>query len=235
MNGAGVCLHTSIIPLWGTPLLLHFAAVSSRQEEKQRRREERRPGNRPRRRAPRAASGLQIALGGVGGLAVIAVVVLLATGALGGDSSADRRSAPAADVTLPEQQIGDLKQAADAAGCKLSNPEIEGAQHEEKGVQGLGLQDQPADVRQPLPRVVRRRRLRARRRARPGDARAHARARPHRRPVQARHAGEDRSAARGPARRAERGLPHAAVREHHGHGGAGRPLRRGATPSPARP
>ena len=35
-------------------------------------------------------------------------------------------------MTIPEQVIGDVKEAAKAAGCKLEHPAIEGAQHEER-------------------------------------------------------------------------------------------------------
>jgi len=81
---------------------------------------------------------LQIVLGGLVGVAAIAVVVLLVSGALGGDgnasgSAAGEASTPdAANVSIPEPAIGGLEEAAKAAGCKLSNPEIEGAQHEDR-------------------------------------------------------------------------------------------------------
>jgi len=78
---------------------------------------------------------VQFALAGVGGLAVIAVVVALASGAVGGDDGGGDGSAAqptAEDVQLPEQQIGELEPAADAAGCQLRNPEIAGAQHEDR-------------------------------------------------------------------------------------------------------
>jgi len=107
--------------------------VSSRAEEKQRRREEREARERAEKAGAARRKRLQFALVGVGGLAVIVVAVLLISGTLGGDSSsADGGSAPAADVALPEQAIGDMKEAAAAAGCKLGNPAIEGAQHEDK-------------------------------------------------------------------------------------------------------
>ena len=90
-------------------------------------------------------------------------------------------------------------------------PRLRGRQPRAEGLHGLGLQDEPADLRQPLPRLVRRRRLRAGHDAEPRHARPHARARADRRPVQEGHAEGRRRQARGAARRAERRLPHAAV------------------------
>jgi hypothetical protein len=115
-------------------VLLHFAAVSSRQEEKQRRREERLAREKAEKAAAARRQRLQLAGGALAGIAVIAAVVLLASGAIGGSSSGSDGAAPAADsdITLPEQQTGDLDAAAKAAGCKLSNPPIEGRNHETK-------------------------------------------------------------------------------------------------------
>ena len=94
--------------------------------------------------------------------------------------------------------------------------------HEDKEFNGVGLQDQPADLRQPLSRSgTRTASTTPGRHAEPRHARPHARARPHQRPVQAGHAGRD--VAQLEALLAEsRRLPHAALPEHHGHGRAGR-------------
>jgi hypothetical protein len=110
--------------------------VSHRQEEKQRRREEREAREKAERARAAARKRLQFAVGGLVAVAAIAVVVLLVTGTIGGSGN-DEESAAAtpeasSNVTIPEQEVGDLKQAAKAAGCKLENPEIEGAQHEER-------------------------------------------------------------------------------------------------------
>ena len=79
---------------------------------------------------------LQLALGGVVAIAAVAVVVLLVSGALGGsggDGESAEGSAPeASNVPIPEQEIGDLKAAAKAAGCRLANPEIEEPKHEQR-------------------------------------------------------------------------------------------------------
>ena len=125
-----------MIPHRGTEVLLHFAAVSSRQEEKQRRREERVAREQAEKAAAARRQRLTFAGAVVAGVAVIGVVVLLVAGVLGGgDGTGDEQAAQpsaAANVQLPEQQIGDLQQAAEAAGCKLTNPPIEGATHETK-------------------------------------------------------------------------------------------------------
>jgi hypothetical protein len=110
--------------------------VSHRQEEKQRRREEREAREKAEKARAASRRRLQIALGGLVGVAAIVVVVLLVSGTIGGSGGGDETAAAApeaaSDVTIPDQAIGDLKEAAKAAGCKLENPEIEGAQHEER-------------------------------------------------------------------------------------------------------
>jgi hypothetical protein len=118
-------------------VLLHSTAVSSRQEEKQRRREERLAREKAEKARAARAQRLRLAGGAVAGIAVIAVAVLLISGTVGGSSggSGDAKSADSvdtSDVTLPAQQIGDLAAAAKAAGCKLTNPPIEGRNHETK-------------------------------------------------------------------------------------------------------
>jgi Protein of unknown function (DUF3105) len=108
--------------------------VAHRQEEKQRRREERLA----RERAEAAAAGrrkrLQLVVGAVLGLAVIAGVIVLAVGVVGGggktNSPSDR--AAASGVKLPEQQVSDINAAAKAAGCVLQHPAIEGRGHADK-------------------------------------------------------------------------------------------------------
>ena len=112
-----------IIPHWGTGLLLHFAAVSSRQEEKQKRREERMAREQAEKAAAARRQRLTMAGGVLAGVAVIAVAVLLISGA-----NPTARS----DIELPKQQTSDLVAAAKAAGCKLTNPAIEGRNHEQK-------------------------------------------------------------------------------------------------------
>ena len=111
--------------------------MSHRQEEKQRRREERLAREKAEKARAARRQRLQLALGGVLGIAAIAVVVLLVSGTIGGDDAAGGNGdgatpETASNVTLPEQQIGDVEEAAEAAGCRLTHPEIEGNQHEDK-------------------------------------------------------------------------------------------------------
>ena len=79
---------------------------------------------------------LQLALGAGVGLAAVAVVVVLLTGAVGSDSGSGEgessQPSAASNVSIPQQETGDMQAAAKAAGCKLANPEIEGAQHEDR-------------------------------------------------------------------------------------------------------
>jgi hypothetical protein len=109
--------------------------VSSRQQEKQRRREERLAHERAEKAKAARRKRLQLAIGGLVGVAAIAVVVAIASGAVGGDENGGDGGAQqpsASEVNLPEQQIGDLQQAAEAAGCEVNDPEITGAQHEDR-------------------------------------------------------------------------------------------------------
>jgi hypothetical protein len=111
--------------------------VAHRQEEKQRRREERLAKEKAEKARAARRRRMQLALGGVAGLAAVAAVALLVSGALGGDGGAGGEgegSQPqaASNITLPEQEIGDVREAARAAGCRLTSPEIEGRGHESR-------------------------------------------------------------------------------------------------------
>jgi hypothetical protein len=109
--------------------------VASRQEEKQRRREERMARERAEAAAAARRKRLQLALGGVLGLAVIAGVVVLALGLFSKDGSGGGEGdpgTPAASVALPQQQTSNIDDAAKAAGCELQHPAIEGRSHEDK-------------------------------------------------------------------------------------------------------
>ena len=121
--------------------------MSSRQEEKRRRREERLAREKAEKARAARRQRLQLALGGLVGIAAIAVVVLLVTGALGGDGGGggegEASTPEATDVSIPEQQIGDVQEAAKAAGCRLSHPEIEGATHEERQFQASDYKSNP--------------------------------------------------------------------------------------------
>jgi hypothetical protein len=108
--------------------------VASRQEQKEARRRERL--ERERREASAAARirRLQLAGGGLLGLAIIAAVVVAIVAGFGGDDSGPQApdAGDQAAAKLPPPQTSDYEQAAKAAGCTLANPAFEGATHEEK-------------------------------------------------------------------------------------------------------
>jgi hypothetical protein len=105
--------------------------VSSRQEEKERRRRERLEREQAEARRAARRKRLQLAFGVALGLAVIAgVVVAVVVGTGGGNG--EPKQATASKVKLPTQTVSDIKEAAKAAGCTLSNPAFEGADHEQK-------------------------------------------------------------------------------------------------------
>jgi Protein of unknown function (DUF3105) len=117
--------------------------VAHRQEEKERRRQERLERERAEKAKVARRKRMQLALGTLGAIAAVAVVVLLVSGTVGGDDSAAEPSAPASDVTLPEQEIGDLRQAAKAASCTLRSPDIEGSTHETKDFKASDYKSNP--------------------------------------------------------------------------------------------
>jgi hypothetical protein len=64
-------------------------------------------------------------------LALIAGIVVVVFVLGGSDSSGEPKTA-SSTAKLPTQQVSDIKAAAKAAGCTLSNPAYEGADHEQK-------------------------------------------------------------------------------------------------------
>jgi hypothetical protein len=109
--------------------------MASRQEEKEARRKERQERERKEAAAAARKKRLQLVGGGVLAIAAIAAVVIAIVAAAGGNDeqeAAAPSSGASAAVKLPEQQTSDFEAAAKAAGCTLSNPEYEGAGHEEK-------------------------------------------------------------------------------------------------------
>jgi hypothetical protein len=120
--------------------------VSSRQEQKEARRRERMERERKEKAAAARRKRLQIG-GGVllGAGAIAAVVVAIAVGFGGGDGGSG--TAPEVDpevaARIPEQQTTDMDAAAKAAGCELSNPQFEGANHEEKDFKPSDYQTNP--------------------------------------------------------------------------------------------
>jgi hypothetical protein len=104
--------------------------VSSRQEEKERRRQERLERERAEARRAARRKRVQYAFGGLLAVAAIAGIVLAVV--LAGGDGGEGKAQPASDtanVKLPVQQTSDIKEAAEAAGCKLTNAQFEGANH----------------------------------------------------------------------------------------------------------
>jgi hypothetical protein len=123
--------------------------VSHRQEEKERRRQERLEREQAAARAASYRKRMQLALGGllaVGAVAAVVVFVVIGIGGSGGGGGDGEPIEPpdTASVSLPQQQIGDAKEAAEAAGCKLIEAPNEGATHEDK-------QFKPSDYKQNPP------------------------------------------------------------------------------------
>jgi hypothetical protein len=107
--------------------------VSSRQEEKERRRQERLEREQAEAKRAGRRKRMQLAFGGllaVAAIAGIVVAVIISTG--GGDGGTSKSADAASKVKLPEQAISDIKEAAKAAGCTLTNPAFETANHEER-------------------------------------------------------------------------------------------------------
>ena len=126
--------------------------MASRQEEKERRRQERLKREEAERKAAARRKRVQLVFGGLLGLAAIGgIIAVVALGVLGGDSGSGsgeagepaQPSEAAAEVQLPEQKVGDLDEAAKAAGCKVTHPEIEGATHEDKAFQASDFKTNP--------------------------------------------------------------------------------------------
>jgi hypothetical protein len=108
--------------------------VSSRQEEKERRRQGRLEREQAEAKRASRRKRMQLAFGGLLALAAIAgivVAVLVSTGG-GGDDGPKQASDGASTAKLPTQQVSDIKEAAEAAGCTLNNPAYEGANHAQK-------------------------------------------------------------------------------------------------------
>jgi hypothetical protein len=121
--------------------------VASRQEEKERRRAERLAREEAERRAAGRRQRLQLVFGVVLGVAVIAGIALAVSGVVGGGGGdGGNPSKPASESSLPklpQQQTGDLAAAAKAAGCKVSNPAIEGRTHETRDFKASDYKTNP--------------------------------------------------------------------------------------------
>jgi hypothetical protein len=119
--------------------------VASRQEEKERRRKERL--EREQREAAAASRRKRVQLVGavlLGAVLIGAAAIALIVGTGGGDSETEAQ-APAKDAAskLPQQETSDFKAAAKAAGCTLSNPAYEGANHATKDFKASDYKTNP--------------------------------------------------------------------------------------------
>jgi Protein of unknown function (DUF3105) len=136
-----------MIPLGGTAVRYPALPVASRQEEKERRRAERLAREEAERRAAGRRQRLQLVFGVVLGVAVIAGIALAVSGVVGGGGGdGGNPSKPASESSLPklpQQQTGDLAAAAKAAGCKVSNPAIEGRTHETRDFKASDYKTNP--------------------------------------------------------------------------------------------
>jgi hypothetical protein len=108
--------------------------MANRADEKARRREERKAAEEAERKAAARKQRMGIIGGVVAALAVVAVAgVLIASGGGDGKAAEDGGRTPSANLpTLPVQQESDYEKAAEAAGCVLQHPAIEGAGHESR-------------------------------------------------------------------------------------------------------
>jgi hypothetical protein len=122
--------------------------VASRQEEKERRKAERLAREEAERRSAGRRKRLQMAFGALIAIVAVAGVAFAATslggGGSGSDSAEPSKPASEADLpTLPQQQTSDLAAAAKAAGCTVTNPANEGANHSDKDFQASDYKTNP--------------------------------------------------------------------------------------------
>jgi hypothetical protein len=119
--------------------------VASRQEEKERRRQERMEREAAEARAASRRKRLQLVVGGLLAVAAVAaVIVALVLGLGGGDEGVEpRQASSAAAAALPEQKVSDLKEAADAAGCTLTNASFEGQNHADRNFTAADYKTNP--------------------------------------------------------------------------------------------
>ena len=108
--------------------------MASREAEKEARRKARLEQEAAERAAEGRRKRLQIVLAGILAVGVVvAAVILIANGGSGHKAADDNVSEASANgVKLPTQQISDVDEAADAAGCKLTHPPDEGRGHADK-------------------------------------------------------------------------------------------------------
>jgi hypothetical protein len=120
--------------------------VSSRQEEKERRRRERQELEAAQQAKKARAKRLQFVFGGgltVLVVAAIVVGVVVLSSSSGGGGSGTPKTANAKGVAIPALAQSDLKKAAAAANCTVTNPAIEGNTHESKDFKASDYKTNP--------------------------------------------------------------------------------------------
>jgi hypothetical protein len=117
--------------------------MSSRQEEKERRRREREEREQAEKAAAARRKRLQIVLGALVAVLVIAGGAFAAVQGLGGDEGGSATEVAEGGADIPSQQEADLKKAAEAAGCKVVDAPNEGNGHEEKEFQASDYKQNP--------------------------------------------------------------------------------------------
>ncbi len=119
--------------------------MSSRQEEKERRRREREEQEAAAKASASRRKRLQFVFGGFLTVVIIAGVAALAAGAFSGndDSGGGPVTGTGSKVAIPGVQETDLKKAAAAASCTLSDPRIEGNTHEDKDFKASDYKTNP--------------------------------------------------------------------------------------------
>jgi hypothetical protein len=118
--------------------------MSSRQEEKERRKRERQEREAAQKASVAKRKRMQMVFGGgLAVLAAVAVVVVLVF-VVGGGSDDPSAEVSASSASIPAQQISDIKEAAQAAGCTLKeNLPNEGAGHVEKDFKASDYKQNP--------------------------------------------------------------------------------------------
>ena len=120
-----------------------MGSVASRQQEKERRRRERLEREAAERRAAARRTRLQWVAGGLLGVALVAGLVVALVAGLGGDEGDASEPAGANLPRLPAQRITNLAEAAEAAGCEVTNPRYEGAGHQNRDFQASDYRTNP--------------------------------------------------------------------------------------------
>lgn len=121
--------------------------MSSRQEEKERRRQERQAREQAEALSAGRRKRLQLAFGGLLALVLVAGLAAVALGVIGGTDesggNSDSGTAPSSSAKIPAQQVSDIQDAAEAAGCTLANPSFEGQDHAEKDFKASDYKTNP--------------------------------------------------------------------------------------------